>query len=289
MARVSAVGSNTPASRVTKILVTVFIVLLAAFMLTPFLWMVSASFKKEMDVFANDVGFIPKYFFIDNYKIVLGLKGSTKYKFILAYWNSIKVAVLSTVVSVVSSCLAGYAFAKLRFRGSHVLFLLYLSQMMIPSQLTIIPRFVIFTQLHLTNDHLSLILPKIVSVSATFMMRQAFLGAPNELREAAKIDGAGEMRIFTRIMVPLVQPTIAAVATVQFLGSWNQYMDPLIFINKDELYTLPLALNNFVSIEGTRYGLTMAACCLATIPVFIVFLSGQRFFMKGLTVGAVKG
>lgn len=167
--------------------------------------------------------------------------------------------------------------------------LLYLSQMMIPSQLTLIPRFVIFSAVGLVNTHWALILPKVVAVSATFMMRQAFLGTSEELREAAKIDGASEFRIFYQIMVPIIIPTIAAVCTTQFVSSWNSYLDPLIFINKSALYTLPLVLDNFVSMEATQYGLMMAACCLATVPVFIVFLCGQKFFIKGLTVGAVKG
>lgn len=289
MGKTSSVGGNTPRKRVMRIVVTAFIICLAVFMLFPFIWMISSAFKKPADVMAMPFKLIPDYFYPDNFLKVLGLKGGMNYHFLLSYWNSIKVAVLSTVTAVVSSCLAGYAFAKLRFRGSNILFIIYLSQMMIPSQLTIIPRFIIFSHIGLTNTHLSLILPKIVAVSATFMMRQAFLDAPNELRESAKIDGAGEFRIFFQIMAPLIKPTIAAVFTVQFVSSWNSYMDPLIFINKPQLYTLPLALNNFVGMEGTQYHLTMAACCLATVPVFIVFLLGQKFFMKGLTVGAVKG
>lgn len=289
MARVITVGGNTRSKRILQFVVTVFIIALAVFMLTPFVWMISSSFKREADVMAQPFQLVPSYAYLDNYLRVLDLKGSQTYHFLRSYWNSVKVAFLATMVSVTSSSLAGYAFAKLRFRGSTVLFLLYLSQMMVPSQLTIIPRFVIFSELGLTNNHLALILPKVVSISSVFMMRQAFMGAPDELRQAAKIDGAGEFRTFLQIMVPVVKPTIAAVFTVQFVSSWNSYMDPLIFINDPKLYTLPLALNNFVGMEGTQYGLTMAACCLATVPVFIVFLCGQKFFMKGLTVGAVKG
>lgn len=289
MARITTVGNNSPSYRIAKTLITILIIALAVFMLTPFIWMIGASLKKESDVFSAKLGWFPNYWYPDNYLRVLGLKGSHNYYFMRSYWNSVKVAVLSTAVAVTSSCLAGYAFAKLKFKGSHILFLLYLSQMMIPSQLTIIPRFVIFNELGLTNTHWSLILPKIVSVSATFMMRQAFLGAPNELREAAKIDGAGEFQIFIQIMVPLIIPTIAALCTTQFLGSWNAYMDPLIFINDQTKATLPLALDQFSSLEGTQYARTMAACCMATLPVFAVFLAGQKYFMKGLTVGAVKG
>ena len=161
--------------------------------------------------------------------------------------------------------------------------------MMVPSQLTLMPRFVIFSQIGLTNSHLSLIIPKIIAVSSTFMLRQAFIGAPDELREAARIDGAGEYRIWAQVMLPLVKPTVAATATVQFLEAWNSYLDPLVFISNWRKWTLPLALNQFVGTEVTQYNLTMAACCLAVVPVFVVFLCGQKFFLKGLTVGAVKG
>lgn len=267
------------------------IIVVTILMVVPFFWMISASFKTERDVMAIPIQWIPKYFYIDNYLKVLsiGTKSSTNYHFILSYWNSIKVAVISTVVAVLSSTMAGYAFAKLKFKGSHVLFIFFLAQMMVPSQLTLIPRFVLFSQIGLMNTHLSLIIPKIVAVSSTFMMRQAFLGAPDELREAARIDGAGEFRIWAQVMVPLVKPTIVATGTVQFLESWNSYLDPLIFISNWRKWTLTLALDQFVGTEVTQYNLTMAACCLAVIPVFAVFLFGQKYFLSGLTVGAVKG
>lgn len=281
-----------PLSKViVRFLMTLLILGVAFLMIVPFLWMISASFKTERDVMKIPIEWIPKYFYIDNYLDVLGInsRSSTNYHFGLAYWNSIKTSVFCMAVSVLSSALAGYAFAKLKFRGSNVLFIIYLAQMMVPSQLTLIPRFVIFTEVGLVNSHWSLILPKIVAVSSTFMMRQAFMGAPDELRDAARIDGAGEFRIWSQVMVPLVKPTIAATATVQFLDAWNSYLDPLIFLPNWRKWTLPLALNQFVGTEATQYNLTMAACCLAVVPVFIVFLIGQKYFLSGLTVGAVKG
>ena len=201
---------NVPISKkITRVVITALIVMLALIMIIPFIWMLSASFKTESDVMKIPIEWIPKYFYIDNYKRVLsiGTKSSTNYHFPLAYFNSIKVAVISTVVAISSATLAGYAFAKLKFKGSNVLFIVYLAQMMVPSQLTLIPRFVMFSELGLTNSHLALIVPNIIAVSATFMMRQSFLGAPDELREAAKIAGAGAYRTFLQIMVPLVKPT----------------------------------------------------------------------------------
>lgn len=283
--------SESVSRKIVRIIMTLIIVGLTVVMVIPFVWMISASFKTQADVMKLPIDWIPDYFYIDNYKHVLsiGTKSSTNYHFPLAYWNSIKVAVTSTIVSVISATMAGYAFAKLKFKGSNVLFIIYLAQMMVPSQLTLIPRFVFFSEVGLTNTHLALILPNIVTIGGTFMLRQSFLSAPDELREAAKIDGAGEYRTFLQVMVPLVKPTIAAQVTVQFLGNWNSYLDPLIFISNWKKWTIPLALNQFVGAEVTQYNLTMAACCMAVIPVFVVFLCGQKFFLKGLTVGAVKG
>ena len=283
---------NVPVSKkVARVLITIVIILVTLVMIVPFVWMISASFKTEADVMKIPIEWIPKYFYPDNYKRVLsiGTTSSTNYHFGLAYFNSIKVAVISTVVAITSATLAGYAFAKLKFKGSNVLFIVYLAQMMVPSQLTLIPKFIMFRQLGRMNTHLSLIVPKIIAVSSTFRHRQSFLSTPDELREAARIDGAGEYRAFAQVMLPLVKPTIAATATVQFLDAWNSYLDPLVFISNWKKWTIPLALNQFVGTEVTQYNLTMAACCMAVVPVFIVFLFGQKFFLKGLSVGAVKG
>lgn len=273
-----------------KIVMTVLISCFALMMIVPFIWMVSSSLKFERDVMSIPIQWIPANPTWDNYKEILHIDtDGTNYHFLLSYWNSIKVTISATIVSVLTAMMSGYAFAKLRFPGSNALFLLYLAQMMVPSQLTLIPRFVVFSALDLTNTHISVIAPKLIAVSATFMMRQAFISVPNELRESAMIDGASEWRTWWRIMVPQIKPTIAALATVQFLESWNSYLDPLIFLSDWRLRTLPIALNQFVSEEGTKYNLVAAACCLTVIPVFVIFLCGQKFFVKGLTVGAVKG
>lgn len=273
-----------------KIVMTVILSVIAVMMVVPFIWMLSASFKYERDVMKIPIQWIPENATWDNYKEILHIDTKSKdYHFLLAYWNSIKVTVSATLISVVTAMMAGYAFAKLRFPGSNVIFIIYLAQMMVPSQLTLIPRFVLFSSMEMTNTHFSIVAPKLIAVSATFMMRQAFTSVPNELRESAMIDGSGEWRTWWQIMVPQIKPTIGALATVQFLDSWNSYLDPLIFLSDWRLRTLPIALNQFVSEEGTQYNLVAAACCLTVIPVFIIFLCGQKFFIKGLTVGAVKG
>jgi multiple sugar transport system permease protein len=270
---------------------TIVIIGLSLVMILPFVWMISASFKMQRDVMTIPIQWVPGYFYPDNYLQVLNIKGagSRNYNLLLAYRNSIKLAVTNTLGSLISASLAGYAFAKLKFRGSRALFIVYLAQLMVPAQLTLIPRFVLFYSLGFASTHWPLILPNLIAVSAVFMLRQAFLAVPDEMRESAMIDGARESRIWWQICLPMVTPTLGALATVQFLDSWNAYLDPLVFLSNWRLHTLPLALNQFVGDTFSQDNLTMAACCLAVIPVFIVFLSGQRFFVKGLAVGSVKG
>ena len=270
---------------------SLLVIVISFFMIIPFLWMLSASMKMQRDVMSIPIQWIPNYLYLDNYKEVLnlGTVSSRDYHFLLAYWNSLKLGVINTCGSLFSSAMAGYAFAKLKFKGSRVLFIIYLAQMMVPIQLTLIPRFVLFSSLNLTRTHWPLILPNLIAVSAIFLLRQAFISVPNEMRESAMIDGGGEFLIWWSIALPMIKPTIGALATVQFLNSWNDYLDPLIFLANWRLHTLPIALNQFVGEIMIQYNLTMAACCLAVIPVFIIFLAGQKFFIKGLTVGAVKG
>ena len=268
-----------------KFLTYFFLILGALIMVFPFAWMILTSSKTVAESLAVDpVVIFPAKWMLDNFK-----EAVASLPFGHLYWNTTLMVFFRVICAVLFSSMAGYAFAKLRFKGANVLFLIYLAQMMVPSQLTLIPRFVMFSALELTNTHFSIIAPKLIAVSATFMMRQAFLGVPNDLRESAMIDGAGEWRIWGQIMIPSVKPTLAALATVQFLDSWNSYLDPLVFLSDWRLRTLPIALNQFVSEEGAQYNLITAACCLTVIPVFVVFLCGQKFFVKGLTVGAVKG
>ena len=274
-----------------RIVWTIFIACLAFTTLIPFFWMLSASMKVETDVMKLPIEWIPKYFYINNYKEVWNISGTAKkdYHFALAYFNSIKIAVINVTGSVLTSALAGYAFAKIRFRGRNAVFLLYLATMMIPSQITIIPKFVVFKQLGLIGTHWTLILPGIFTITGTFLMRQYFMQVPDELRESGRIDGASELRIWWQIMLPVAKASMAALGMMVFLWNWNNYLDALVFLPNWRLYTIPLALTNFIEESDTRYSLMMAAASSALIPVFIIFIAGQKFFVKGLTAGAVKG
>lgn len=274
-----------------KIIITVLMAILAFTMLVPFLWMLSASMKHELDITKIPIQWIPDYFYPDNYLKVWNIDGRAEvdYHFALAYFNSLKIAFCNVIGAVLTSALAGYAFAKLQFKGRNILFLLYLGTMMIPSQITIIPKYAVFDKLGLMGTHWTLILPGIFSITGTFLMRQAFTQIPNELRESAKIDGANELYIWWRIMLPMIRTTMAALAMMVFLWAWNNYLDALVFLPNWKLYTIPLALTNFIEESSTQYGPMMAAASSALIPVFIVFIIGQKQFVKGLTAGAVKG
>lgn len=274
-----------------KIFFTVLIGLVALSMVTPFIWMVSASMKLPLDVMKLPIKWIPEYFYPDNYKKVWNIGGvaARDYHFGLAYFNSIKIAVINLTGSVITSTLAGYAFAKIKFRGSNVLFLLYLATMMIPSQVTLIPKFVLFNKMGLTGTHLTLILPGLITITGTFLMCQYFMQIPDELRESARVDGANEYVIWARIMVPIAKPSMASLAMVVFLWNWNSYLEPLVFLSDWRLYTIPIALTNFIEESVTEYNLVMAAASSALIPAFLVFVLGQKFLVKGLVAGAVKG
>lgn len=274
-----------------RIFITILVALFAITMITPFLWMLSASMKLPNDVMKLPIKWIPEYFYPDNYKKVwnIGESAVRDYHFGRAYFNSLKIAIINLIGSVITSSMAGYAFAKLKFKGRDAIFLIYLSTMMIPSQVTLIPKFAIFNKLGMINTHLPLILPGLITITGTFLMRQYFMQIPNELRESARIDGAGEFQIWARIMLPVAKPSMASLGMVVFLWNWNAYLEPLVFLSDWRLYTIPLALTNFIEESVTEYNLVMAAASSALIPAFVVFLLGQKFLVKGLTAGAVKG
>lgn len=274
-----------------NLLFTIIIGLLGLTMIMPFLWMLSASFKIPADVLKLPIKWIPGYFYYKNYFIVwnIGNYAPRDYHFALSYFNSLKVTFVSLAGALTTSSLAGYAFAKLKFRGSSIVFLLYLSTMMIPSQVTLIPKFVMFDWMGIIGTHWTLILPGLITPTGTFLMRQFFLQIPSELRESAHMDGAGEYRIWWQIMMPIAKPALASLATIVFMWHWNNYLDPLVFLRDWRTYTIPVALSNFIDENGAEYNLIMAASVSALLPVFIVFLAGQRFFVKGLTAGAIKG
>lgn len=263
------------------LLVWVFVVLC----IMPFIWMVSSSFKTEKDVFAMPFRLITETFNVNNYKDVW----FGKYNYPQMYLNSVKVTFISVSLCVITSCMAGYGFSKLKFPGRDKVFLLYLATMMVPHQLLMVPKFLIFKELGIYNTHLALILPAIFSIYGVFMMRQYMMQIPEELSEAARIDGAGDLRICFQIISPLCKPAIVTLVILFFTWNWNDYDNALIFLNSRNLYTVNLGLVNFMDETGMKYSLIMAASVLSILPIFAIFLAAQKYFVGGLSAGGVKG
>ena len=256
--------------------------------LFPFLWMVSAAFKGPSEIFAFPPHLIPDRWRWENFVEIFRYQ-----PFARQYVNSLYVAVLVTLGTLAVSTPAGYAFARLRFRGSTGIFLLLLSALMMPTEVTIIPNFLFMKSLGLVNTHAPIILLPIMGASgvvAMFLMRQFFLGIPKELEDAAMIDGLGRFGVFWHVAVPLVRPAMAAVAILTFLYSWNLFLEPLVFINDLRLFTLPLALNNFTDTYGLPvWHLQLAATTLSVLPVLAVYVIEQERIVDSFVLSGVKG
>lgn len=255
-------------------------------MLMPLVWMISTACKVEADVFNFPIQWIPpRWNLAENMKEVWG----GEYNFGLYYLNSIKVTLLATFLQVFVSALGAYGFSKVKFPGRDKLFLAYLATMMIPPQVTIVSQFIIMRSIGLYNTHIGLVLMLAFSVYGVFLLRQAMMSIPESLSESAKIDGAGHVTIFFKIILPMIKPSLATLATLKFVWTWNDYQAPLVFLNSRELYTIQLGMKQFASESGSYYSLIMAAAVSAILPLIIVFLFCQRFVVDGIATGAVKG
>ncbi|MFK7692979.1 carbohydrate ABC transporter permease [Paenibacillus sp. HJGM_3] len=274
-----------PLELVVKVIATLVIGVFAVLMIVPYLWMISTSFKVNGDVFKYPIDWIPNTFHWDNYKKVW--TGANP--FYVYYWNSIKITGITVAGNLFTSAMAGFAFAKLRFKGRNALFLLYLSTMMIPGQVLLLPRFILFDWMKLINTHWALILPGMFTVFGTFLMRQFFSTLPGELMEAARVDGAGFWRMFWQISLPLTKPALVTLLILSFTWHWTEYEAPLIFLRDKPLYTIPLGLTNYVEEFGTDYVLTMAASVSALLPLLIVVIVCQKWFVEGLASSGIKG
>jgi multiple sugar transport system permease protein len=271
---------------IRKLIITFIMILIGIAFLMPFLWMISASFKVEKDVLTFPIQWIPQNWnAVENYKEVW--TGSMP--FLLLYWNSIKVTVLTTLVSCTISCLAAYGFAKINFKGRDFLFLIVLATFMIPPQTLLVTQFLLYRWVGLYDTHTGLILLNSFSVFGTFMLRQFYLGISNEIIESARMDGAGHFRIFTAIALPLVRPAIATYAILRFIWTWNDFQNPLIFLRSKELYTIQLGVQSFSDQHGSVYSLMMAASVSAILPLLIIFIIGQKNVIEGIQLGGVKG
>ncbi|MGG1550274.1 carbohydrate ABC transporter permease [Paenibacillus ferrarius] len=269
-----------------KTIITVVMLAGAILFMLPFFWMLVTSLKVESEVFVYPIQWLPKQWHaVENYKEVWF--GS--YPFYLYYWNSIKISVLTTLISCIVSSLAAYGFSKIQFKASKYLFMIVLATYMIPGYAVIIPQFILYRYIGLFNNHIGLILIGSFSVLGTFMLRQFFMGLHQDFIESAKIDGAGHFRIYYAIGLPIVRPAVATYAILRFGWTWNDYFNPLIFLRTDKLFTIQLAMQKFTSVSGEFYSLIMAAAVSAILPLVLIFIIGQKNVLNGIAVGGVKG
>jgi multiple sugar transport system permease protein len=258
----------------------------AVAMLAPFFWMATTSLKAHRYVFAYPPQIIPNPIVFQNYTDAL-----TELPVALAYFNSLKIAVLVTGGTLLTCSLAGYAFAKLRFRGRDALFLTILATMMIPGQITLLPAFVFYQKIGWLNTHYPLIVPGVLTNPfGVFLMRQFLRTVPTELEDAARVDGANPLRIYWSLMLPLIKPALATLGIFTFMGSWNDFLAPLIFLSSPSMMTVPVLLASFRGVYGTtEWGPLMAASCMAVAPVLAVYAFAQRYFVEGITLTGLKG
>ena len=270
-----------------RVLKYVVCILLAVVMLFPMYWMITTSFKTPMNVAKFPPQWWPDPWTLANYIEIF-----TQRPFLRYLWNSLYTTVLTTAGVVLFSTLAGYAFAKIKFKGSNILFMIILCGMMMPVEVTIIPIYTALSSLGLADSHVGLVIVPMFGYCGafgTFLMRQHFLTIPSELVQAAKLDGANQPLIFARIMVPMAVSSISTLVIWTFLQSWNNYLLPMVLLSSVEKYTLPVGISLLSNENGIRWELVMAAATFSSLPILIVFYMCQNKFMASLSMSGMKG
>ena len=257
-------------------------------MLSPFVWMITTSLKHLGDVFSYQkpwwFDWAPTAFVWENY-----VKAFKVVPFARFYFNSIFVVLLTTFGQVTTSAFAAYAFARLRFPGRDKIFFAYLATMMVPGAVTMIPVFILLQYFGWIDTYKAVILPAMFTAYGTFMLRQFFLTLPRDLEDAAKIDGCGYFRIFWTIVLPLSKPALATLTTFTFMGTWMNFMWPLVALNSHEKFTLPVGLAYFQSLHSTNWPLLMAGSVMMILPILLLFIFNQRYFVEGIKLTGIKG
>lgn len=266
------------------IAVYVAVISITLIMLLPFAWMLSASLKLSRDVFVFPIEWIPSQPRWENYTEIW-----TKIPLALFIYNTSKLTIIVTLLQLLTSSFAAYAFAKLHFPYKNTLFLGYIATIAMPWQVYMVPQFLLMREFGLNNTHLALILLQAFTAFGVFLMRQFYMSIPNELCEAARIDGMNEYQIWAKIMLPLSKPALSTLTIFTFVTTWNDFLGPMIYLTKTELKTIQIGLRMFISQYSAEYGLIMAASVVALIPVLIVFLALQRFFVEGVASSGIKG
>ncbi len=278
---------STSKRRFETLLLNLLVAIGGIIVAIPLVWMISSSFKPLSEIYAFPPTLIPQTFTTKNYDRLL-----SDWPFWNWYGNSLVIAIVSTLAVLFFTSLAGFGFAKYRFKGSRFLFLVLLASTMIPFQLILVPLYIVMSKLSWSNSYMSLIIPFMAPALGIFLMRQFMMSIPSELIEAARIDGASEFGIYWKVMLPLARPALAAQAVLTFLGSWNSFLWPLSVLHNRDFMTLPVGMSTMVGSVSAgsepAIGATMAAATLVSIPVIIVFISVQKQYIAGLTAAGVK-
>lgn len=267
-----------------RILLYLGLIALSLFMLIPFYWMVISSLKLNKDVFSVPMKWWPDSIHWENYKTIW-----KKLPLLTFFFNTAKLTVITTIIQLFTSCFAAYGFTKTRFKGRDIIFLMYVTTIAVPWQVYMVPQFILVSKLGLNDTHLGLILMQAFSAFGVFLIRQFYISIPDELCEAARIDGLNEYGIFGKIVFPLGKPAMATLTIFTFTNIWNDFMGPLIYLKTKELKTIQLGIRMFITQFGADYAWIMAASVCSLIPVIIVFLSCQRFFVEGVAASGIKG
>jgi multiple sugar transport system permease protein len=266
------------------LIVHALLVIGAAIMALPFVWMIFSGFKPLDEIFAQPPKIFPQAWTTANYQTAL-----TGANFALGFFNSFYIALTVVIVSTVTSAMAAYAFARIRFVGNGPLFMVFLATMMVPIQLTIIPLYVIMSKIGWVDTHLAIIVPAaLFNAFGVFLLRQYVRGIPVELEEAAAIDGASRVRIFFGIIMPLLRTPMVALGIFSFLAQWNSFFYPLIFLNSENKFTIQLLVNQFKGVYSSDWGALMAAATLAAAPLLIIFIVAQRQIVEGIALSGSK-
>lgn len=270
--------------KVLKVLLYVFLIITAAIMILPFLWMLSASLKQDRDVFTFPIQWIPSEPEWSNYSKIW-----TQIPLLTYILNTVKLTLIVTLLQLFTSSFAAYAFAKLRFKGRNALFLGYVATIAVPWQAYMVPQFMMLREMGLNNTHLAIIILQAFSAFGVFMMKQFYEGIPTELCEAARIDGMTEYGIYAKIMLPLAKPSLSTLTIFTFVNTWNDFLGPYIYLTRDNLKTIQLGLRSFIGQYSSEYGLIMAGSVVTMIPVIAVFLALQKYFVEGVASSGLKG
>jgi len=266
-----------------RIYLYIFLIITSLITLVPFIWMLAASFMTDGDASVFPPKFIPDPFTFVQYEILFERLNVAR-----NFFNSLFLSATVTMISLFFNSMAGYAFAKFRFKGKNKLFNFLLSSMIIPSQVTMLPLFLMLKSIGLINTYMAIIIPGLANIFGIFLIRQYVIAIPDSLIEAAKIDGATDFQIYRKVILPLATPILVTLAIFTFLGTWNDFLWPLIALTDNSMYTLPVALANLMGEHTKDPELMMAGSVLTIIPVIIVFLALQKYYVRGIMMGSVK-